>query len=245
MAIYLINMDRDTDRLEHMTRQLDGLAFERLPAFDGRRLTDEELAVIRAERPGASWSRGQVGCFFSHVEAWAKIAAGDDPYGVVLEDDLHLSGDFGKFAALYTIAGFPTDADIVRLESTTNSVLLGPSTLDADGRSLRRIRSSTWCTGAYLLSKSAAAKLLALDKSTHTVADYFLFCYEASPVPELLNIYQLTPAVAIQDKFANPETTTFTTTIDTGPGDVERLTPSVLLRKIMRFLRGYRRVTAR
>lgn len=245
MAIYLINMDRDAGRLAHMTGQLKGLPFERLSAFDGRGLSDEDLAQIRVERPGATWSRGQIGCFFSHFDAWRRIAEGEDAYGLVLEDDLHLSKNFSRFAALDRIDGFPADAEIVRLEAPSNSVLLGPSVLNVDGHALRRVRSSTWCAGAYLLSKPAAAKLLALDKSTHTVADYFLFCYEASPVPELLAIYQLTPAVAIQDKFANPATTTFGSNIETGPGETEPLTLRVLLRKASRFLRGYRRVAVR
>ncbi|MCL6707225.1 glycosyltransferase family 25 protein [Pseudomonas sp. R2.Fl] len=245
MAIYLINMDRDADRLAHMSVQLKGLPFERLRAFDGRSLSDEDLALIRAERPNASWSRGQIGCFFSHLEAWRRIAEGDDAYGLVLEDDLHLSEDFSRFAAPDRMNAFPADADIIRLEATSNSVLLGPSVLDVDGRALRRTRSSTWCTGAYLLSKPAAAKLLALDKSTHTVADYFLFSYEYSPVPALLTIYQLTPAVAIQDKFANPAATTFGSNIETDPSQTEPLTPRILLRKALRFLRGYRRVAVR
>lgn len=245
MVIYLINMDRDADRLAHMTAQLKGLQFERLRAFDGSSLSDEELALIRAERPNATWSRGQIGCFFSHFEAWQRIAEGENPYGLVLEDDLHLSEGFSSFAQPERLNSLPPDADIIRLEGTTNSVLLGPSALDIDGRALCPIRSSTWCTGAYLLSKPAAAKLLALDKSTHTVADYFLFSREYSPVPALLNIYQLTPAVAIQDKFANPSATIFGSNIETGPGETEPFTPKVLLRKALRFLRGYRRVPVR
>ena len=35
MKIYLINLDRHPDRLAHMRKQLDGVAFERISAVDG------------------------------------------------------------------------------------------------------------------------------------------------------------------------------------------------------------------
>jgi GR25 family glycosyltransferase involved in LPS biosynthesis len=35
MKIYLINLDRHPERLAHMRKQLDGVAFERISAVDG------------------------------------------------------------------------------------------------------------------------------------------------------------------------------------------------------------------
>jgi glycosyl transferase family 25 len=242
MTIYLINLDRDADRLTHMARQMDGVPFERIPAFDGYALSDHDLAQFRAERPDAPWSRGQVGCFYSHFEAWRRIAAGEEAFGLVLEDDLHLSSDFAHFSKLDRLPGFPTDADLVRLEAPNNAVLLGSQVLRVGGRALRPVKSSTWCAGAYLLSRSAAQKLLSLEVKTHTIADYFLFSYEDSPVPSLLNLYQLTPAVAIQDKFSNPSKTSFASNIETEPTEADPMTLAVLLRKGARFLQGYRRI---
>jgi len=35
MKIYLINLDRNPERLAHMRKQLNGVAFERIGAVDG------------------------------------------------------------------------------------------------------------------------------------------------------------------------------------------------------------------
>ena len=35
MKVYLINLDRNPDRLAHMRSQLNGIAFERIKALDG------------------------------------------------------------------------------------------------------------------------------------------------------------------------------------------------------------------
>ena len=245
MSIYLINLDRDEERLAHMRAQLAGLAFERVTAVDARKLSEVELEALRTARPLGTWSPGQLGCLLSHYGTWQAIAAGKDAWGLVLEDDLHLSKDFADFAQLPDFAGFPGDADIVRLEAPNNAVRLGPPVLTHEGRTLRAVRSSTWCAGAYLISRTAAQRLIELDPKTHLPADYFLFSFEESPVPSMLKIYQLTPAVAIQDKFSNPQQTAFASNIETGPPEVEPMGAAVFFRKAMRVLKGYRRVTVR
>ena len=57
MTIYLINLDRHSERLAHMREQLDGVAFERISAVDGstrpatmKGLTRFELACLESHR---------------------------------------------------------------------------------------------------------------------------------------------------------------------------------------------------
>ena len=61
MKIYLINLDRDTERLAHMRKQLDGVAFERISAVDGSKdpPTTKGPYPFRTGLPGKpSGSRG-------------------------------------------------------------------------------------------------------------------------------------------------------------------------------------------
>jgi glycosyl transferase family 25 len=117
---YLINLDRSADRLVFVTRRLQalGISYRRIVAVDGRTLSPAEQAAFIALRPrdGRSWGAGQIGCFMSHSDAWRNIAEGTVPFGLVLEDDIHLSDAAPTLLA--DPSWIPADADIVRLEST-------------------------------------------------------------------------------------------------------------------------------
>ncbi len=54
MKIYLINLDRHPERLAHMRKQLNGVAFERISAVDGskRSADDERPYPFRTGLPG-------------------------------------------------------------------------------------------------------------------------------------------------------------------------------------------------
>ncbi|MEN2785590.1 glycosyltransferase family 25 protein [Sphingomonas qilianensis] len=204
VPIYLINLDRSVDRLRFVTRRMDtlGLDHTRIAAVEGARLSGGERAAFVAARPRdgkRGWRDGQIGCFLSHLDAWRRIAAGPDAYGLVLEDDIHLSD--ATPAALADTAWIPPDADIVRLESTGQWLALGPPVSQAAGRPVRRIRSAAWGAGAYLLSRQAAARLAASDPLLQTPADDFLFNLAGSAIARSLTTYQVVPALAVQDKF--------------------------------------------
>src|SRR5436853_557536 len=119
MKAYVINLDRSADRLAHMHDALGaiGLAFERIPAADGATLGADLVEDFRRNRIVAKpdgWLPGEVGCFLSHLDAWQRIAAGEDSWAAVFEDDIHLSPDLRPL--LDSPDWIPPDADIVRVE---------------------------------------------------------------------------------------------------------------------------------
>lgn len=99
--IFLINMDRSTERLAHMSKELsnEGVEFVRIPAVDGTAINlnktqdfDPDWAM---QDMGRHLFPGEVGCFLSHKLAAKAFLETDAPYGVVLEDDLtNLAGTF-------------------------------------------------------------------------------------------------------------------------------------------------------
>jgi len=201
---YLINLDRNPERLSAMTARLKDLSipFERVPAIDGHAMREEDFQTFIKSRPrrGKDWTRGKMGCLLSHQSVWQKIVEGDQEYAAVLEDDLHMADDL--HAVLSSFEWVPHGADLVRLEPSTNRVLLAPQESGHVGaRSVHRVLSTTWCTAAYIISKQAAAKLLAVPEKDHESPDHLLFCYEASAIAQWLKSYQLTPAPCIQDQF--------------------------------------------
>lgn len=246
LPTYLINLDRSADRLAFIDQRLQALSIQytRIAAVDGSCLSATERSEFIMARPrdGRSWSAGQIGCFMSHVDAWRNIAEGSAAFGLVLEDDIHLSDATPAF--LQDPSWIPSDADIVRLESTGQWLLLGGIAAKLDNRSIRRVRSAAWGAGAYVLTKAAASKLLAVEPMLHTPADDFLFNLASSPVARSLTTYQVTPALAEQDKFKADQSTSkgFGSGIETGKINQRLRGLSELRRTITSTLRGKNRV---
>ena len=85
-----------------MTRQLagQGLAFERLGhdfrGLDRREVLQWYAAHFPAIRPAPLTLSGpELGCWASHLSAWARIGASGEATGTVLEDDVLLAPEFG------------------------------------------------------------------------------------------------------------------------------------------------------
>lgn len=215
MKSYVINLDRNPERLAAIGSQLagQGIAFERIVAVDARSLPAADLAEFRRRRPGMPWDHaGQIGCFESHFRAWRAIADGPEPHAAVFEDDVHVSEDLARYLG---DTSPPGRADIVRLEVSTNRILLRSGlrgTRDGEpwhGRAILPVRSTSWCAGGYVISRDAADRLCRLPVETHQPVDYMLFCLETSAVARSIRVGQVVPALCIQDKF-----------LRTGPGPV-------------------------
>jgi glycosyl transferase family 25 len=99
LPVLLINLDGSVERLRKAAAQLEaaGVCFERLPAVDGRKLSETERARL------APWDRraffkplspGEIGCYLSHLAALERIVKEGWPRALVLEDDFILTLDF-------------------------------------------------------------------------------------------------------------------------------------------------------
>ena len=94
--IYVINLDRDTERMDSIRANLEGLGlpFERLSAVMGKNVPEWEKLVDmsayawrnRLDTPRA----GEVGCYLSHLKAMETFLRTDAPWCVILEDDVEV-----------------------------------------------------------------------------------------------------------------------------------------------------------
>ena len=102
MHVQVINLDRNQERMTRISGQLEseGIAFSRLAASDGRRLSPQELRYYSPVRCliyyGRRLSSGEVGCFRSHQRAAEELLATDEKYGLVLEDDADIPPNFAE-----------------------------------------------------------------------------------------------------------------------------------------------------
>jgi glycosyl transferase family 25 len=213
MKIFVINLARNPERLERMQRLLDakGLAFERLDAVDGKTLSEEEIARWSQRKPDGSLclSPSEVGCMLSHRHAWEQIAAMETGHAVILEDDIHFSADAATF--LKSGDWVPADAEIVKIETvrkwktavSKTSIPLG------DGHSLAKLLGQHFGTGGYIVTASGARRLLEEIGAVHMAIDQIMFD-PASDLFNRLSIYQIMPALCIQDQFLDISDATMT-----------------------------------
>ncbi len=254
MKIFVINLDRDVERLEFMSSQLDyfKINYFRAAAVDGKKLSDEQFDKFCRDSPskydkgtkGAPrWERGSVGCFLSHYNVWKTIAEGTDRFAVVFEDDIHLSSRLTDI--LKSDVWIPDYIGIIRLEAPSNRVLLDKSdNLEVYSNTLFRLKSTAWLSGGYIIRKDVAEMLISAPQKCFLATDYYIFSQQYSPFFSKLNIYQFSPALCIQNKFTARKF--FDSNIDKNEIAVIDNLNSALsffkMEKIINTLRGFRRV---
>lgn len=191
--ILVVNLDRDPGRLQHMKAQCDrlGLAFTRFAAVLG----DDVPAALRRNffddggRKISPLKRGEVGCYASHLAIYQRMLDGD--YGgavLVLEDDIEIADDFASVVAA-ALAALPPDWDIVRLSNMPKRAYVPLAALP-NGRDLVRYSKIPNSTGAYLVSRSGARKLVgprlrerAIDQDLGYAFAWNLDTYGIVPAP--------------------------------------------------------------
>lgn len=206
MDIYVINLDRHADRWRHASAALAGVDAHvvRVRAFDGQRLRERPFpAKPRAgalPALGMVLTRFEIACVLSHRRAWRKFLASGAGRCVVVEDDIHLGANVSAF--LNDPALLSTGLDLVKLEAHRDWVVLDRKLAAiVQGREIRRLLTYMPGAGAYLLTRSAAERLLPLTRGAPDMADQLIF--NAPKYRPLgfahFRIGQVRPAPFIQD----------------------------------------------
>ena len=210
MKCLVINLDRSTDRLAHVTAEFEraGVAFERVAAVDSQALPDLGSMPVR-KRP-VSQTRltdGEIACLLSHRACWSTIASGDDAYVAIFEDDVMLSEKSG--ALLADRGWIPADADIVKLETFLHRTTVGVKRVAAcHGFSATRLHDVHMGSAGYIVSKKAAGALLEATQEICIPVDHVLFNPKLETSPGRV-IYQLWPALCAQEQFLGWEMVKF------------------------------------
>lgn len=200
MEIFVINLDRRPDRLDHISHQLNSLElnFSRVSAVDGRNLCSDDLKYFKSEPNLPRPSNSEFACFLSHRKCWERLLESADQYAVILEDDVFLSKDSGYF--LSGTEWIPSGTELLRFETTQMKVFCKRGgAVHVHGRNLNEMRSFHAGTGAYLISKKIAGELLnKTEQYIPAPIDNYLFD-PAFSKHHARKIYQLSPAICIQE----------------------------------------------
>ncbi len=204
LPVFLINLDRRPDRRAYMEGQLAamGLAATRIPAKDAEVVPDAEIAQeVALTGHLIRMGRGSQCNALNHFEIMRRLVASDAPAAVVLEDDIELSPDLAGFAA--NGDWLPEGVGIIRLEKWSRRVtkkLLGPAIgrSPVPGRSLRRLYSRIGGSGAYVITRGAAQRILAGKGVLRHPIDHLLFNPNISPLSREVGVAMVVPALARQ-----------------------------------------------
>jgi glycosyl transferase family 25 len=91
--IYFINLEENKDRWDNLSPELKEKII-RFPAINGKELDKDQLikdGIISEEN---ILKMGQIGCALSHITILKKIQQQDEPYGLILEDDVIIPPNF-------------------------------------------------------------------------------------------------------------------------------------------------------
>lgn len=210
LPIHVINLARCPERLTHMAAELGrlGLAWRRFEAVD--RLDEGEARLAGAFGAGRlarafPATPGDMACSLSHQRLWQAIAAGPDAAAVVLEDDARLSDGFADFAGEAVVALMQRhDMGVLKLEfwpgpQQSRRRPLGQVLDPVAGSMLYRMRSPFLGSCAYVLTRQAAAALLAGFPRLRVPVDHVLFGQSARMGFELLRPGFVNPAPVLHD----------------------------------------------
>ena len=118
--IFIINLDKDIDRLNNSYKQLNYYNinnYERYPAINAAKATEKELNSYTTTIGKIIASKTMIGCGISHINIWKKIVKEKINKSLILEDDFILVDDFlNKFNRIINKA--PNKYDMLFLTSS-------------------------------------------------------------------------------------------------------------------------------
>jgi glycosyl transferase family 25 len=165
VPVFCINRVVDTERRIVMDRQFSRADIQAVyvPGLTGGALPRN----LQSYFPPSKLTYGEVGCYASHMSIWQKIAEGDIPHALILEDDARLCPDF-SFVVSEIISKAPKGWEFIHLGMPPNRAYLEIEPLTY-GRAIIRYSRVPMRTNAYLLSFDGAMKLLRPRPRIHPV----------------------------------------------------------------------------
>lgn len=203
---YVISLESEIKRREHIVKQFNKhkTNFQFFNAVTPKTSSKEIQLLGLKDTQFVSLSPGELACFLSHLKLWNLAVQEKMEYIAIFEDDIHLGEDFEK---LLNESMWLTGLDIVKLEKFRSTVELSFSSKRIEGlkRRLYILKGKNLGTGGYILSQKGAKYLLDYVKNLGTAEAIDAVIFNQRKYPKVLPIYQLEPAVVIQDTKLNRE----------------------------------------
>jgi glycosyl transferase family 25 len=237
MRTYVINLERSTDRRQHVEAELAkaGLDYEIVRAVDGRQLDVSGPQVTRPGDPGQrcsplwveTWSLpGVAACSLSHLLVCERILASGADEALVLEDDVTLAPDLAS--VLESLPSHLAGAEVVLLNFDSHGVsqLSSQGTESVSGRwtlALPLDVGEILSAAAYVITREACRRMLEQMTPARAKPDDWAYFYRERVIDRLRCVVPRQVEKSAQ----------FTSTILYDPGSIKaRLRAVVLAHRI-------------
>ena len=186
MDIFVVNLDKSTQRLAEISKRLEqlDLPFTRVSAVYGASLTDDELnrhynSALNKRVYRRPLAAAEIGCYLSHRNIWQTIVDDNLSMALILEDDAELGAQLP--AALSAIENLGRPWDVIKLyEPQIKKPLARSIPLNQDFSLCQYKKIPSTSTG-YVVSLAGASKLLgAREMFGRPVDDDVQFYWEYS-----------------------------------------------------------------
>lgn len=200
MFVFVINLDRDTDRLANVSAGLRaaGLPFERVKGVLGAALSPEELRR-HYDDGKAKWRQArkltpqEIGCALSHVKTYRTMSRQQIPCALILEDDVVIPRNLGELLAELSAHLLPSEP-VVCLLSPASTAAPSLASL-CDGRFQLAPFSGGFFATSYVLTCTAADALAEELYPVGDVADNWTHLHRFGVV----TLRVVTPPMIVQD----------------------------------------------
>jgi len=190
--IWMVSLDRRSDRYSSWKAVYPELPVNRLPAIDGKMLELSQNLFTLFEKNDFQWKKSVAGCALSHILLWAQLASEQSfvKNYLILEDDQRFVRPGWKAELALALASAPSDAELLYLGGVLPGNMSNySSSLEPVNDVWATIRPNNmftadgslvpvfhFCTYAYVLTRQGAQKLLKNigDGGCRTSIDHYL-----------------------------------------------------------------------
>uniref|UniRef100_A0A3Q1JHS1 procollagen galactosyltransferase n=1 Tax=Anabas testudineus TaxID=64144 RepID=A0A3Q1JHS1_ANATE len=200
--VFMINLERRTDRRERMLRALyeQEIACKVIAAVDGKAMNVSEVHTMGIHMlPGYSdpyhgrpLTKGELGCFLSHYNTWKEIVERGLPTSLVIEDDLRFEVFFKRrlMNLMSEVEDEGLDWDLIYIGRKRMQVD-HPEKAVPNVHNLVEADYSYWTLG-YMISLQGANKLLKAEplKKILPVDEFLPIMYNKHPVSDYMEQFE-------------------------------------------------------
>ena len=195
----VVSLTNEYERRQHIDSLFDAhnLDFSYFDAINKFQIDDtlkKYDLTINTDR----MSLGEVACYLSHYCLWQQVIEYNLPYLMVFEDDIYFSKSAKTI--LNNLDWLPDSFDVIKLETMYDRVMIKADIVLQSPYKLCRMKTKHLGTAGYIISYEGAKNMIELVRQLGISRPVDHFIFDEFLGRNVHDVYQLSPAICIQDK---------------------------------------------